>query len=389
MRFGIINALKSIDPVIFERLKAEITPESIYQYLKPIADTHAPFQSTSWTRAKVIEDMLGPELLSQPNVTFQRNFENTGNSVLLLGRNKRRKKVWLLAHLDIITYLVEPNSHQKYPLTPICYHLMEPGERAAVAVGFNIEKLAYEIIAHGKIVVSDREAIPYFIPANQTTLRPGDRVCFHSELTWDRKTGVIRGSLDDAGGAAALLKAAVFLADYDIELMLGLTDEEEGVAGMGNQTFCRGGARLPRYFEQPELVIASDIHEAAEMYGGQGPSNFSLGDGASFAEKASRGLGEVTPPHLYALKRKMAEELQDENIRMRENLDGYVSRTEGINAIYRTPNVSLLGFLGKNRHFQRDVESANINDLVDLSKAVACFALLTTTSLWEEFWNLQ
>jgi hypothetical protein len=52
--------------------------------------------------------------------------------------------------------------------------------------------------------------------------------------------------------------------------------------------------------------------------------------------------------------------------------------------MYRTPNLTLLGFLGINRHFQRDVESANINDLVDLAKVVVCYALLTKTSLWQE-----
>lgn len=389
MKFGIVAALKSLDPALFDRLRVEINQESIYQFLKPIADTHAPSQSAAWTRAKAIEDLLGPDLLERADVAFIRNFENTGNSVLLLGQKQHRKKVWLLAHLDMITYLIEPGNHQGYPLTPICYHLMEPGARAAVALGYNLEKSAYEIVARGKMVVKDPKANPYFVPDGRADLRPGMRVVFDSQLRWDRSTGFLYGSLDDAAGAAALVNAAVFLAQYDIELLLGLTDEEEGIAGMGNQTICRGGARLPRYFEQPDLVIASDIHEAAEMYGGDGPNNFGFGDGASFAEKSARGLGEVTPPHLYELKRRLAAELAGEGIRLRENLGGYVSRTEGINAMYRTPNISLLGFLGKNRHFQRDVESAHISDLVDLSRAVVCYSLLTTTPFWAEFWQLQ
>jgi len=389
MSYELTDALNEVDPEIFERLKKEITPESLYQYLKPIADTHAPSQSTAWTRAKVIEGLLGSEFLSRQNVTFIRNFENTGNTVLMLGNDQRKKKVWLLAHLDMITYLIEPEENGAFPLTPICYHLMEPGEREAVALGFNISNSSYEIVTHGVIRVEDREMKPSFIPNDAVPLHPGMRVCFHSELSWDRDTGVVRGSLDDAGGVAALIRAAVFLADYDIELLLGLTDEEEGKAGLGSQTICRGGARLPRYFDQPELVIASDIHEAAEMYGGKGPDNFGLGDGASFAEKSAHGVGEITPPHLYELKRKLAEELDMVGIRLRENLGGYLSRTEGINAMYRTPNISLMGFLGENRHFQRDVESANISDLVDLSKAIVCFAFLTTTQLWHDFWKLQ
>ncbi len=389
MSRGIIRALTEVDPRIFERLDDEITQNSIYQYLKPIADAHAPFQTAAWTRGRVIEDTLGPELLNRQNVSFERNFEKTGNTVLLLGKEPRKKNVWLLAHLDVVTYLIESGDNDAYLLTPICYDLMEPGERRAVAIGFNLDNSSYEIVTHGKIKVEDHEAEPYFIPDDPVSLYPGMRVCFHSEMSWDRNTGVIRGSLDDAGGAAALIQAAVFLADFDIELLLGLMDEEEGKAGMGSQTICRGGARLPRYFDQPELVIASDIHEAAEMYGGQGPNNMRPGDGASFAEKSARGLGEVTPPHLYEFKRRLAEELDMVGIRLRENLGGYVSRTEGINAMLRTPNVSLIGFLGENRHFQRDVESANIADLVDLSKAVVCFALLTTTPYWHDFWNIQ
>ena len=387
MNYEIINALKEIDPQIIEKLTESITEESLYTYLKPIADRHAPSQSTSWTRAKVIEELLAPQFLKRKNVTFIRNFENTGNSVLMLGSNPQKKKVWLLAHLDMITYLIEPLKNGVYPLTPICYDLMEPGERDAVALGFNINKLSYEIVAHGKIK-AEQGSNPCFIPNNDTALHPGMRVCFHSELSWDRDSGIIRGSLDDAGGAAALLNAAVFLADYEIELLLGLTDEEEGKAGMGSQTICRGGARLPRYFDQPELVIASDIHEAAEMYGGKGPDDFRPGNGASFAEKSAHGLGEITPPHLYELKRKLAAELDTVGIRLKENKGGYLSRTEGINAMLRTPNISLIGFLGENRHFQRDVESANIKDLVDLSKAVVCFALLTTTAYWQQFWQI-
>ncbi len=98
-------------------------------------------------------------------------------------------------------------------------------------------------------------------------------------------------------------------------------------------------------------------------------------------------MGEITPPHLYELNRKLAEELREVGICLRENLGGYVSRTEGINAMIKTPNIALMGFLGENRHFQRDVESASISDLVDLSKAIVCYTLLTTTPFWQEFWN--
>ncbi len=381
---SITASLNAIDPDLFSKLDNQVTHEQLYRYLRPIADCHAPSQSVPWTRGKVIEDLLREEgLLRQGDVTFIRNYKQTGNAVLLLGENEVQKDIWLLAHLDMITYLIEPGSKGIYPLTPICYHLMEPGQREAVALGFDLDKGQYEILARGQIISYGDEAAPEFKTDEELVLQSGNRVCFHSEMSWDRETGEIKGSLDDAGGAAALLAAAIFLAEYDIELMLGLTDEEEGRAGMGSQSFCRGGARLLEHFGQPSLAIVSDIHEAAEMYGGGGPGGFQPGDGASFAEKASGGVGEIVPPHLYELQKRMASELERVGIRMRENSDGYVSRTEGINAMLRTPNVALLGFLGKNRHFQRDVESANIHDLVDLAKVVVCYALLTKTPLWK------
>ena len=380
----IIEALKTLDGGLFEHLHEEITAESLHRYLKPVSDTHAPFQSASWTRGAVIENLLREDgLLDRKNVRFIRNFRNTGNAVTLLGNDDSAKQIWLLAHLDTITYLLEDSRNGRCSLTPICYHLMEPGERPAVVMGYDLNQSNYQIVSRGKIVSENSEKI-FFIPDGMEDLRPGMRVCFDSELEWDRESGEVRGSLDDAAGVVALIMATRFLANYDIELMLGLTDEEEGRAGIGNQTICRGGSRLLRYFDQPELVIASDIHEAAEMYGGGGPGGFRPGDGASFAEKSARGLGEIIPPHLYELNRLFSEELDSVGIRLRENNDGYVSRTEGINAMYRTPNLTLLGFLGINRHFQRDVESANINDLVDLAKVVVCYALLTKTSLWQE-----
>ena len=268
-------------------------------------------------------------------------------------------------------------------LMPICYHLMEPGERDAVAIEYQFDENAYKVIDKGKIVSTDDGAV-YYLPAGSVTLQPGVRVCFDSQLTWENQTGEIKGSLDDAAGAVALVMAARFLARYNIELMVGLTDEEEGKAGIGNQTICRGGARLLRYFDQPDLVVASDIHEAAEMYGGGGPDDFNIGDGASFAEKAAKGAGTVTPPHLYAIMKQLASELSAEGISMRENHGGYLSRTESVNAMFRTPNISLIGFLGKNRHFQRDVEFANIRDLVNLAKSIVCLVLYTQTEAWNK-----
>ena len=384
MTLSVVGALKNFDTDLFLKLHATITEESFYRYLKPLADTYSPSQSASWTRAHLLQSMLAEDGYSEKeNFKFARNFQRTGNSVILLGQDDTAKQIWLLAHLDQITYLIEDHLGDRYSLMPICYHLMEPGERGAVAVAYDLETNAYEVIDKGKILCENQDDV-FYLPGSDKPIRPGIRVCFESQMTWNHESGEIRGSLDDAAGVVALVEAVKFLADYDVELVLGLTDEEEGKAGFGNQTICRGGARLLRYFNQPDLVIASDIHEAADMYGGGGPDDFKIGDGASFAEKAAKGLGTITPPHIYELMKQMANELAGEDIRLRENLGGYLSRTESVNAMVRTPNVALMGFLGENRHFQRDLETGNIKDLVDLAKSVVCLVLFTQTQKWQQ-----
>ena len=94
-----------------------------------------------------------------------RNFQNTGNAVLMLGRNERAKDIWLLAHLDQISYMVEQAQDGRYPLTANCYHLMDPGRRPAAALGFNLQTSSYAI-THGEILTKKTEEIPFFVPAH-------------------------------------------------------------------------------------------------------------------------------------------------------------------------------------------------------------------------------
>lgn len=384
MTINFVDQLKELDPKLFEKLNTEITEEKIYAYLKPLADTYAPSQTVPFTRARVLKELFNQDgVLSHSNLYFESNYKQTGNSVLLAGKNESAKKIWLLAHLDNISYLVQPQVDGKYPLAPLCYHMMLPGKLPGVVVSYDIESKSYRVVSEGYIATDDAGGV-FFEPADGKEVRAGQRVCFTSSMSWDRSTGEIRGSIDDIAGAVALVLAVKFLADYDIEVLLGLTDEEEGVAGESNQTICRGGARLLHFFDQPDLVVATDIHESAPMVEGKGPSGIQQGDGASFAEKASHNRGEITPPHLYELLRKLARDIDQEGIRLRENLDGYLSRTEGVNAMLRTPNVVLIGFLGENRHFQKEETTSNIRDLVDLAKSVVCLTLLTQTPIWKE-----
>ena len=58
MTHSVLEALKNFDSNLFQNLNEEISEESLYRYLKNVADTHAPSQSTSWTRAAVIKNLL-------------------------------------------------------------------------------------------------------------------------------------------------------------------------------------------------------------------------------------------------------------------------------------------------------------------------------------------
>lgn len=379
--------MKQLDPALFDRLIGEITEERFYRFLKPVADTLAPSQSVPFTRARVIEGLLRDEgVLGRPGISFQRNFEGTGNCVLTLERPAAGKPVWLIAHLDIISYFVEGGDEGRYRLSPFCYHMMHPGQREGVALTFNLDNCAFDISTRGEIVTGTDHSLAFVTPAGED-VRPGQRVCFTSQLDWNRKTGRLAGSLDDAGGAVAQLLAALFLMEYDVNLVLCLTDEEEGVAGMGNQTIGRGGARLLPFLNQPELAIVCDFQEAAAMREGPGPLGIHPGAGACFAEKTSHGRGEITSPYLYELERQLADELAGEGIRLHENIGGYIGRSDGVNAMLRTPNVAILGFLGENRHFEQDVSSANMKDLVDLARSIVCLVLLTKTAVWRSVFH--
>lgn len=376
----ITAGLMEIDTNLFHRLQQEVTDDRLFTCLKPISDCYAPSQTVPYTRGKVIEQWLEAQGHFQ-NLNFIRNFNKTGNSVLLIGKYPTEKKAWLLAHLDIISYMVDRPEGDRYVLMPFCYHMMHPGRRTAVALEYDLDQRRLEIVSKGYII-TETDGTVAFEPSTPVKLTPGTRICFQSELSWDRPSGKIIGSLDNSAGVAALLLAATFLADYDIELMIGFDDEEEGVSGAGSITIARGAARLLPYFSQPELVISCDFHEAASMLEGGGPQGINIGEGAVFAEKASKGRGEVTPPHVYAFQQQLALELEQEGILLRENFGGYVGRSDGSNAMLRTPNVAVFGYLGENRHFENSASTANLHDLVNLSKAIICYILALCTPAW-------
>jgi putative aminopeptidase FrvX len=371
--------INSLVPLI----DSHITPERVLKYLTALADAPAPSTTSSFIRAPILRALLQEDgFFGRGNVEFHGNYCNTGNTVVLTGSKSRPKDVWYLAHLDTLSYLVQPKRDDAYPLIPFGYHLAEDGTRAGEVLRFVFERAQYETVTYGSIVTF--EGRPSFVPHDATAPAPvpGDRVIYTAQLHHDPQSHDITGHLDNAGAAAALAVAASVLAEADIPAMLGFPDEEEGPKGSGNLIIGRGGIRLLEHFATPMLVVVADIQQAggnsalSDTRGGVENST-RMGNGAVLAEFSSLGRGAVTPPHLYELAKRLSTHLRRHGVHIQESNNAYTSRSDDVSAILKTPNVLLLGFSGFNRHFDRGLPRANLMDLVHLSKALVYQALLS------------
>jgi putative aminopeptidase FrvX len=370
---------------------SHITVERLRHYITSISSVAAPSTAASVLRGPILRQLLQEaKALGNDNLHFHQNYQNTGNSLILVGKKNNRKKLWYIAHLDTVSYLVQPKQQARYPLVPFCHHMIKNGRRSAIAYRFIFSSAKYEIIARGYLESEDSQ--PFFRPENEGLyLRPGDRVVFSTSYQEEPLTGNFTAHLDNAGAVAALLAAAPVLAAAKVEALLAFPDEEEGPAGSGNQMIGRGGSRILNLFSVPELVIVSDVQQTAgdgalEAASGEA-AGVQLGRGAVLSEFSSLARGAVTPPHLYALAAECIEALQGIGVKVQVSDNSYTSRSDDISVMLKTPNILLLGFPGLNRHFDLGEPSANIYDLVNLAKAMVYFAALRKQlrRVWKQF----
>ena len=287
---------------------------------------------------------------------------------MLTGSREPVKPLWYFAHLDTISYLVQPREAGRYPLVPFCLHLTSDGLRAARAYRYELASNRYRICAEGDLV--SEAGLPYFVPPDSAVdLRPGDRIV---PVAPERRSsdGAFVGNLDNAGGVAALGVAAPVLAEAGIPAMLAFPDEEEGPAGSGSQVMGRGGSRIVGMLPAPDLAIIADMQQAgveADTAGQDGPTNTTrLGQGAVLAEFSSLARGAVTPP----LARWWSDRIGGLGVKIQKSNNAYTSRSDDVSVLLKTPNILLLGFPGFNRHFDLADPMANLFDIVDLAKAL-------------------
>jgi hypothetical protein len=371
----LVSSIAALRPLV----DAHITPDRVLRYLSALADTPAPSTAASAMRAPVLRSLLQADgAFTGTRLTLDPNFGNSGSAVAMTGDGDRVSNLWYFAHLDTISYLVQPRVGARYPLVPFCYHLIHDGVRPARAYRYELANNNYSVCAEGEII--SEGGIPYFRSTERDTqLRPGDRVV---PVATCRATadGTFIGHVDNAGGVAALAVAAPVLAQAGVAAMLAFPDEEEGPLGTGSQVMGRGGSRIVGMLPPPDLAIIADVQQAGgdpQAAVPAGPTNTTrLGQGAVLSEFSSLARGAVTPPHLYALASFWADRLVESGVKVQESNNAYTSRSDDVSVLLKTPNILLLGFPGFNRHFDRAVPSANLFDIVDLAKSLVYASVL-------------
>ena len=373
---SIPGTVERFQPIV----ESYITTERVRRYLLGLADTPAPSTAAAAFRVPVLKALLRDDgAFGIPGFILHENFENTGSPVIITGRSASARKLWYFAHLDTISYLVQPRVTDAYPLVPFCYHLVVNGVRPARAFRFDLDANRYGTFAEGELHSIDGR--PSFHPApGSTFIRPGDRIVPYVAYQEERESGEILANIDNAGGVAALAVAAVVLAQTGVDAFLGLPDEEEGPPGSGSQVMGRGSSRIVSLLPPPDIAIIADVQQAGgdkDADTGNGIENSTrLGRGAVLAEFSSLGRGAVTPPHLYALAQRFREAIATAGVSIQESNNAYTSRSDDVSVLLKTPNILLLGFPGFNRHFDLGSPRANLHDVVNLAKALVYYSAI-------------
>jgi hypothetical protein len=364
------RALSNLRPLVDKY----VTRDRVRKYLAALIDVPAPSTAAAAMRVPVLKRLLEADsAFDGERLHLDEDFGGIGSPVIFTGRSDREKPFWCFAHLDTISYLVQPAEGDLTPLVPYCVHLMREGACAANAYRYDFDSNSYVVVAEGRLESFDGD--PFFRSNTASkTLRPGDRVAPLSPFCEVGESGLFTGLMDNAGGVAALAVAAPVLAFAGVEALLAFPDEEEGPVGAGNQTMCRGSSRIVDLLPPPTLAIVADVQQGggeadADIRGGVENST-TLGGGAVLSEFSSLARGSVTPPDLYALARRMSGLIDSFGVRVQESNNAYSSRSDDVSVMLKTPNVLLLGYPGFNRHFDRGLPRAHLDDVLHLAKTL-------------------
>lgn len=353
-------------------IEAHVTRERMLRYVKALSETPAPSGAAALMRAPVLKELLGQDGVLGGRLGFEADYRGTGTAALSAGSGAE-SGLWYVAHLDTISYLVHPAEEGRHPLVPNCYHLTAEGSRAARALRYDLTSGGMAVVAEGELV-SGRDG-PAFEAPGAPDLRPGDRVVPVAAFA-AAPDGLLTGHFDNAGGVAALALAAPVLAEAGLDAFLPMPDDEEGPSATGNQSIARGSARLVAAAPPPRLSVVVDMQQTAAE-GNRGPDGAGTpGQGAVLSEFSSLARGAVTPPPLYAAVSAFTRGLAGHGLTVKETSNFYTSRSDDVSIMQRSPDIVLLGFPGSDRHFDKALPTAHVDDLLNVARALVYLAVL-------------
>jgi hypothetical protein len=340
-----------------------LTRDRLANYIKEISENPAPSTAALALRGPVLSRLWESDGMgADKSARFHPNYRNSGEFLVETG-SEAQKPVLLVAHLDTISYLVTGSD----VLTPNCYHLTEAGRSNARVLRYDLETGAFRLVAEGALV-SQAGVARFEIHSGAAPL-PGDRVAPVTPFRCDAD-GMISAHLDNAGGVAALAACVPLFADLGINAAFAFPDDEEGPLGSGNQMMSRGTARFAAAAgrDLPKLSVVVDMQQA----GTHNPP----GSGAILSEHSGNGRGVVTPQPFYASAAKLYENTARMGFPVCISDGTRISRSDDVSLMLRRRDILLLGFPGRDRHFDTAPPSAHIDDIVDLARALVCTAAL-------------
>jgi hypothetical protein len=96
------------------------------------------------------------------------------------------------------------------------------------------------------------------------------------------------------------------------------------------------------------------------------------------AEFSSGGRGSVSLPEILLTLSETFSKLEDNGIRVRQNIGGYVPRSDDVVAMLQSNRLVVLGYPGINRHFDQGLPTVNLHDLVNLARALVVIGTMVS-----------
>ena len=112
---GLKAALSALRP----RVDHYVTSDRVRRYLSALVDTPAPSTAAGAMRVPVLTRLLKADgAFDNGRLRLDPDFGGVGSPVIFTGADGVEKPFWAFAHLDTISYLVQPDQGGRVPLVP-------------------------------------------------------------------------------------------------------------------------------------------------------------------------------------------------------------------------------------------------------------------------------